>query len=52
MKQLSIKIQVKKVCLEMTLKNRGVCNVANVCWQRVPDGQTMHDAIDSALEVK
>jgi len=26
----------------MTLKNRGVCNVANVCWQRVPDGRTSH----------
>ena len=26
----------------MTLKDRGVCNVANVCWQRVPDRQTSH----------
>jgi len=26
----------------MTLKNRGVCNMANVCWQRVPDRRTSH----------
>jgi len=26
----------------MTLKDRGVCNVANVCWQRVPDRRTSH----------
>jgi len=25
----------------MTLKNRDVGNVANVCWQRVPDRQQM-----------
>jgi len=23
----------------MMLKNRGVCNVANVCWQRVPESR-------------
>jgi len=26
----------------MTLKNIGICNVANVCWQRVPDRRTSH----------
>jgi len=33
---------VKKVCLEITLKNTDVCTVANVCWQRVPDRWTSH----------
>jgi len=35
--RLSIKIEVKKAGLEMTLEFSDVCNVPNVCWQRVPD---------------
>jgi len=34
---LCIKIEVKKVGLEMTLEFRDICNVPNVSWQRVPD---------------
>ena len=30
--RLSIKIEVKKVGLEMTLEFRDVCNMLNVCW--------------------
>ena len=38
--RLSIKIEFKKVGLEMTLEFRDVCNVPNVCWQRVPNRWT------------
>jgi len=40
--RLSIKIEVKKVGLEMILEFRDVCNVPNVCWQRVPNRLTSH----------
>jgi len=40
--RLSIKIEVKKVGLEMTLEFTDVCNVPNVYWQRVPNRWTSH----------
>jgi len=38
----NIKLEVKKVSLEMTLESRDVCYVPNVCWQRVPNRWTSH----------
>jgi len=35
-KQLTIKIKVKKVSFKMMLENGDVFNVADVCWQRFP----------------
>jgi len=40
--QLSSKIEVKKMGLEMMLEFRDVCNVPNVSWQRVPNRWTSH----------
>jgi len=40
--RLSIKIEVRKVGLEMMREFRDVCNVPSVCWQRVPNRWTSH----------
>jgi len=40
--RLNIKIEVKKVGLEMTLEFKDVCHVPNVCWQRVLNRWTSH----------
>jgi len=36
-KRLRIKLKVRKMSLEMMLENNDVCNVANVCWNGVPN---------------